>query len=207
MRSGTEARRATANRRGEVTDALIALRNGDADAMDRLTALVYADLRRVAHRQLRGEQPGHTLSTTALVHEAWLRLADQRRVDWRDRSQFFALAARAMRRVLVDYARRHRALRRGGGEAPLPLNDGSGAALQLADVATQRADELLALDDALMRLAKLDPRLCTVVEHRFFIGLTAEETAALLGVTVRTVERQWAKARAWLAIELGGHDA
>jgi len=214
---------------GEVTNALLALRSlapsAGADdlasgavgareaarqaALERLMPLVYGELRKVAHRQLGAERSGHTLNTTALVHEAYLKLADQTRVDWADRAHFFAVAARAMRRILVDYARRHRALRRGGGLRPVSLDavsdaEGVDAAgppgLQVAVAA--RADELVALDEALERLAAVDARLARVVECRFFAGLTEAETAEVLGVTPRTVTRDWAKAKTWLYQEL-----
>ena len=198
----------SADRRHEVSDALLAVRDGRAGAMERLMPLVYGELRAVARRRLRAERAGHTLTTTALVHEAWLRLADARRLDWEGRAQFFAIAARAMRRVLVDYARKHRAQRRGRGIAPVSLSaldSPMGAAL--AEANSVRAKDLLALHDALERLSRLDPRLAAVVEQRFFAGLTVDEIAQLQGVTSRTVERQWSKARAWLAIDLGGRDA
>lgn len=183
-----------------VTDALVALRDGAPGAMDRLMPLVYEQLRRVAHRQLGAEATGHTLSTTGLVHEAWLKLANQTRAQWQDRAQFFAIAAGAMRRVLVDYARRHRAVRRGGGpegEAPRPVS------LDEVDIPVMaRADAIVALDEALDRLALMDPRLAHVVECRFFAGLTEAETAAALGVSQRTVARDWIVARAWLHQEL-----
>lgn len=185
-----------------VTEALASLRVGAPGAMDRLMPLVYEELRRVAHRQLGGEATGHTLSTTGLVHEAWLKLADQTRAQWQDRAQFFAIAAGAMRRVLVDYARRHRAVRRGGGpegEAPRRIS--------LDDVeipAAARADAIVALDEALDRLSRMDARLAHVVECRFFAGLTEAETAAALGVSQRTVARDWIVARAWLHRELQG---
>jgi RNA polymerase sigma factor (TIGR02999 family) len=190
--------------RREITDALVALRaapedrpGGASDALNRLVPLVYGELRKIAHRQLAAERAGHTLSTTGLVHEAYLKLADQSRVQWQDRAHFFAVAARAMRRILVDYARRHRALRRGGAGVRLSLgalDEGDAGALAIA----ARADELVALDDALVRLAVLDERLARVVECRYFAGLTDAETAAVLGVTPRTVGRDWVKARGWL---------
>jgi len=160
--------------------------------------LVYDDLRRIAHRQLRAERAGHTLSATAVVHEAFLKLADQTRARFANREQFFAVAARAMRRVLIDYARRHRALRRGAAPEQVPLDDehvgdSTGAA---------RADELMALDEALGRLASVDRRLARVVELRYFAGLTESEIAAVLRVTPRTVGRWWAVARGWLYQEL-----
>jgi RNA polymerase sigma factor (TIGR02999 family) len=180
----------------QVTDVLAELRIGVPGAMDRLIALVYGDLSRIAHRQLRLEAAGHTLSTTALVHEAYLRLVDQTRAKWSDRVQFFAVAAHVMRRVLVDHARRHRAIRRGGaGAHPVALEALDAAA---GGLATDRADVLVALDAALDRLAVLEPRQASVVECRFFGGLSTEETAEALGVTTRTVERDWVKARGWL---------
>jgi RNA polymerase sigma factor (TIGR02999 family) len=161
--------------------------------------VVYAELRRVAHHQLRAERPGHTLKTTDLVHEAYLRLAGQTRVAWADRAQFFALAARAMRRILVDYARRHRALRRGGDKDCVPLDEAS-----LGTVAAERAQDLIALDDALTRLAAEEERLARVVELRFYAGLTEAEVARVLGLTPRTVARDWVKAKAWLHREVRG---
>lgn len=182
----------------EIAAALAMLRRGAPEGMDQLIPLVYAELRRVAHRQLSDESAGHTLSTTALVHEAYLRLADQTSVEWTNRAQFFALAARAMRRVLVDYARRHRAARRGGPRRrPVSLEDAEGADGDALAVAT-RGDELLALDDALERLAAVDTRAARVVECRFFGGLTEDETAEALGVSRRTVAGDWLMARGWL---------
>lgn len=175
----------------DITGLLLAWRGGDRVAFDRLFSLVYEELRRVAHRQLEGERADHTLGTTALVSEVYLRLVDQRRAQWSDRAQFFAVAARAMRRILVDYARRHRALKRGGEREQVALDD---AVL----VAAARADTLIALDEALVRLAEVDERLSKVVECRFFGGLTEEETAEVLAVTARTVRRDWIKAKGWL---------
>lgn len=184
----------------EITEALIALRHRAPGALDRLMPLVYDELRRVAHRQLGAEPTGHTLSTTALVHEAYLKLVDQSRTEWQDRAQFFAIASRAMRRILIDYARRHRALRRGGGPngaRPVPV------ALDEAEIPVeQRADALIALDEALERLGRMDARLARVVECRFFGGLTEPETATALGISRRTVAREWAVARGWLYQEL-----
>jgi len=178
----------------QVTDLLLEMRGGDPVLMDRLLPLVYQELRRIAHRQLRLERPGHTLGTTGLVHETYVRLVDQTRVEWRDRAHFFAAASCAMRRILVDYARRNRAARRGGATARLTLTDDVPAA--------ERGEMLLALDEALDRLAALDPRLGQVVECRYFGGLTEQETAEVLGVTRRTVQRDWIKARGWLYLEL-----
>jgi RNA polymerase sigma factor (TIGR02999 family) len=166
------------------------------EAMERLLPLVYDDLRRIAHRQLAGERDGHTVSTTALVHEAYLRLAD-RQIDGYDRVQFLGVASQAMRRVLVDYARQHRAGKRGGARRQVALDD---AML----VVEERADTLLALDEALTRLGGFDARQGRVVECRFFGGLTEEETAEVLGVTARTVRRDWIKAKGWLHQELEG---
>jgi len=180
----------------QVTDLLLEIRGGDPQAMDRLFPLVYEELRRMAHAQLRRERPGHTLGTTGLVHETYVRLVDQTRVEWRDRSHFLLAAAWAMRRILVDYARRNRAARRGGGQVRLTLDDDAPAA--------ERGEMLLALDEALERLAALDPRLGRVVECRYFGGLTDQETADTLGVTRRTVQRDWVKARNWLYLELNG---
>ena len=183
-----------------ITEALGALRNGAPDAMDRLAPLVYERLRRIAHRQLRAEPVGHTLSTTALVHEAYLRLVDQTRAEWQDRGHFFAVASGAMRRILVDYARRYRAARRGGGEDGAPVRPIS---LDNTEIpAAERADALVALDEALERLGRLDERQARVVECRFFGGLSEAETAAALGISQRTVAREWVTARGWLYQEL-----
>ena len=183
-----------------ITEALGALRNGAPDAMDRLAPLVYERLRRIAHRQLRAEPVGHTLSTTALVHEAYLKLVDQTRAEWQDRGHFFAVASGAMRRILVDYARRYRAARRGGGEDGAPVRPIS---LDNTEIpAAERADALVALDEALERLGEFDARQARVVECRFFGGLTEEETAAALGISQRTVAREWVTARGWLFQEL-----
>jgi RNA polymerase sigma factor (TIGR02999 family) len=187
----------------EIAEALAVLRCGAPEAMDRLLPLVYGDLRRVAHRQLAAESSGHTLSTTALVHEAYLRLAGQTRTQWLDRVQFFAIASRTMRRILVDYARRHGAQRRGGSQwRAVTLDQAEGAETVLA---VERGAELLALDEALERLAAVDERLARVVECRFFGGLTETETAEALGISQRTVARDWLMAKGWLYREL--HDA
>jgi len=183
-----------------ITDELVALRDGMPGAMDRLMPLVYGHLRRIAHRQLASEAVGHTLSTTGLVHEAYLKLVDQKRVQWQDRAHFFAVAATAMRRVLIDYARRASAARRGAGangetSARIPLED--------AEVPVdERPAALLDLDEALQRLALVDARLAQIVECRFFAGLSESETAATLHVSRRTVAREWVLARAWLLQEL-----
>jgi RNA polymerase sigma factor (TIGR02999 family) len=167
--------------------------SGHAEESAALLSLVYDELRGMAHRKLGRERDGHTLATTDLVHEAWLRLASRGRVA--DRAQFLAIASAAMRRVLIDHARRHQAARRSGGARPLELDEA-----QIA--ASESSAELVALDDALSRLAELDERLAKVVECRYFGGLTEEETARALGVTARTVRRDWVKARGWLYRDL-----
>jgi RNA polymerase sigma factor (TIGR02999 family) len=170
--------------------------------MDRLMPLVYDQLRRMAHRQLGAEPAGHTLTTTALVHEAYLKLVNQTRAQLQDRAHFFAIAARAMRRILIDYARRYRAARRGGSGGP---DSPPAKRVSLDDVdlpVAERAGALLALDDALDRLAKIDARLAQVVECRFFAGLSEAETAEALAVSQRTVARQWVLAKGWLYREL-----
>jgi RNA polymerase sigma factor (TIGR02999 family) len=190
--------------RREITDALLAWRGGVPDALERLMPLVYDQLRRIARRQLEAERSNHTLSTTGLVHEAYLRLVDQTRVEWSERSHFFAVAAQAMRRVLVDYARKHSAKRRGGGLRPLPidmLEDPAGADADAIAVIPQ-ADQLLEIDEALDELAQLDPRLVRVIECRYFAGMTDAETARALDITPRTVTRDWVKAKGWLYARL-----
>jgi RNA polymerase sigma factor (TIGR02999 family) len=178
-----------------VTELLLELRHGKTGAMERLFPLVYQELRRVAHRALWGERTGHTLGTTGLVHEAYLRLADQTRLEYKDRAHFYGIAARAMRHILVDYARRHRAAKRGGAQKPVVLDE---ALLSVED----RAEALIALDEALNDLEGVDPRLSQVVQCRFFGGLTEEETGEVLGVTARTVRRDWLKAKGWLYSQL-----
>jgi RNA polymerase sigma factor (TIGR02999 family) len=174
-----------------VTELLLRLRSGDRAALDRLTPIVYDELLRIARHHLRSESEGHTLNTTALAHEAWLKLVDLERMEWQDRAHFLAMASRAMRRILIDHARQRMAERRGGGVIPLPLDEA-------ATVAVQSPESLLTLNDALDKLAQLSPRLVEVIECRYFGGLTEDETAAALGVTTRTVQRDWVKARGWL---------
>ena len=186
--------------REQVTDLLVQARDGQPGAMERLFPLVYDELRWIAHQQLRRERPGHTLGTTGLVHETYLKLVDQARVQWQDRAHFFRVASWAMRRILVDYARRSGALRRGGGLRRVSINAEGGAGE--ASIA-EREEALVAVDEALERLAGVSERLSQVVECRYFGGLTAEETAEALGVSPRTVERDWVKARSWLRVELG----
>jgi len=180
-----------------VTDLLILAGAGDREALDGALPLVYDELRELAHRQLRREADGHTLGTTALVHEAYLRLVDQTRSRWQDRAHFLAVAATAMRRILVDHARRQHAAKRGDGRRAVTLDDGVDGLR-----AEGRPELLVALDEALVRLAALDGRQARVVECRFFGGLTEEETAAALDIGLRTAKRDWAKARAWLYQEL-----
>ena len=182
----------------EIAAALVLLRRGAPEGMDRLIPLVYTELRRMAHRQLSAEPVGHTLSTTALVHEAYLRLADQTRAELANRAHFFALASRAMRRVLVDYARRHGADRRGGAQQRRVSLEHAESVGDDALMMAARRDELLALDEALERLSAVDERLARVVECRFFGGLTEGETAEALGVSRRTVASDWVMAKGWL---------
>jgi RNA polymerase sigma factor (TIGR02999 family) len=184
-----------------VTDALLALRDGEPGSMDGLVSVVYEQLKQMAHRQLGMEPVGHTLSTTALVHEAYLRLVDQTRVSWSERAQFFGVAAQCMRRVLLDHARRHQATRRGGAMHVVSV-DLLGAADAGGLATADRADILVSLDEALQRLALLDARQAQVVECRFFGGLTEAETAEALGLTPRTIARDWVKARGWLYEQL-----
>jgi RNA polymerase sigma-70 factor (ECF subfamily) len=176
---------------GDATTMLVRMRAGDSRAADELLPLVYDELHRLASHYLRGERAGHTLQTTALVHEAYLRLVNQERVQTGDRVYFIALAARAMRRILVDHARQRLTGKRGGGQPRIPLDD----AVALFE---SRSADLITLDDALHDLAQINRRQGSVVELRFFGGLTAEEAAEALGVTTRTVERDWRHARAWL---------
>lgn len=171
--------------------------DGDPRAiLDRVAPLVYDELHRLAHHYLRHERSDHTLSTTALVHEAYLNLVDQSRVQWQNRAHFMAVAAQSMRRVLIGYARSRGAQKRGGGWHRLDLT----GALEMAP---QESEAVIALDEALTRLEAFDERLVRVVEYRFFGGLTHEESAEVLGVSTRTVKRDWQVARAWLYRELG----
>ena len=203
--SGPEDESADSPSDRDITEALVALRERAPGAMDRLVPLVYDQMRGVAHRHLGSEATGHSFSTTELVHEAYLKLVDQSRTGWRDRAHFFAIASRTMRRILIDHARRHRALRRGGRP-----DRGAPVRVSLDEVeipVAERADALLALDDALDRLGRMDPRLAQVVECRFFGGLTEEETAQTLSVSRRTVAREWVVAKGWLYQELDDDDA
>jgi RNA polymerase sigma factor (TIGR02999 family) len=182
---------------GEITRLLEAAEAGDGEAFHRLVPVVYHELRRIAHRQLAGERPDHTLDTGALVHEAYLKLVDLERIEWRGRAHFFAAAAGAMRRILIDHAHARRARKRGGGARPVTLE-------RIEIPSHDTLEELLELDRALERLAALDGRQARVVECRFFAGMTIEETAEALGVSPMTVKRDWTAARAWLNRELAG---
>lgn len=179
-----------------VTDLLHDWSRGDRGALDSLMPAIYDELRRQAARYLRQERPGHTLQTTALIHEAYLRLVDQKNVQWQNRTHFFAIAAQLMRRILVDHARQRQAAKRGGDALRVTLNE-SMALSEEPDV------NLVALDEALNRLAEIDPQQARVVELRFFSGLSIEETAEALGISPRTVKRDWNVAKAWLRREIG----
>lgn len=178
--------------RGEITRLLHEHRRGDRQAFDRLLPMVYEGLRIAARRQLRRLPRGATLETTGLVHEAYLQLVDEAGVDWQSRGHFLAIAARAMRRIAVDHARRRSAAKRGGGEAPVTL-------VPSHALGADPTDTVLAVHQALQELADVNPRLVQVVECRYFAGYTEEETAEALEVSTRTVQRDWLRARAWLA--------
>ncbi len=175
----------------EVTELLGAWDRGDRPARDRLMRLVQSELRRLARGYLRAERPGHTLQTTALVNEAYIRLVGQNRISWQNRGHFFGIAAQMMRRVLVDHSRRKKSAKRGASATIVSLS-------QANDAAPESEVDVLALDEALDDLAKLDPRQAKVVELRFFGGLGVEETAASIGVSTATVKREWVTAKAWL---------
>jgi RNA polymerase sigma-70 factor, ECF subfamily len=179
----------------DVTQLLIAWTNGDQVARDQLISVVYEELHRLARRYMRQESPGHTLQTSALVNEAFLRLVDQRNVHWQNRAHFFGIAAQMMRRILVDYARSSSSGKRGGGERALSLDDG-------LIVSKERSAEVVAVHEALEQLAKFDPRKSQIVELRFFGGLTIDETAEVLGVSPGTVMADWTMAKAWLRREI-----
>jgi RNA polymerase sigma factor (TIGR02999 family) len=179
----------------EVTQLLVAWSDGDRAALDELTPLVYEELHRLAHNHMGRERQGHTLQTSALVNEAYVLLIDQRNVRWQNRAQFFSIASRLMRRILVDHARSHRYAKRGGDIRRVSLDEAM-------VVAQEQAAELVALDDALKTLAAIDPRKCQVVELRFFGGMSVEESAEVLGVSAVTVMRDWSTAKAWLQREM-----
>ena len=178
-----------------VTQLLVDWGNGDGQALEKLTPLVYQELKRLAARYLRRERREHTLQSTALVHEAWLRLIDQNHVHWQNRAQFFGIAGEMIRRILIDHARNRQAAKRGDGAIKLSLDEALGAP-------DRRDFDLVALDDALEDLTKLDPKQGKLVELRFFAGLSIEESAEVLCVSPATVKREWAVAKAWLYREL-----
>lgn len=179
----------------EITQLLVKSSQGDKAALDQLLPLVYQELRRLAHHQLGQERAHHSLQTTGLVHEAYLRLAGQQEVDWENRFHFFGLAAQMMRRVLVDYARARQSDKRGGGAVQVSLT-------QAENKSEDRAAEVIALDEALKTLSTLDPRQSQIIELRYFGGLSVEETAAVLKVSPSTVLGDWRQARAWLYLQL-----
>jgi RNA polymerase sigma-70 factor (ECF subfamily) len=174
-----------------ITQLLIEWRDGDETALNRLVPLVYEELRRLAHHYMRRERPGHTLQTTALVNEVYLRLVDHKGMRWQNRAHFYAVAAQAMRRILVDHARSRNYLKRGGNVKMIRLEEA-------ATVVQKQAADLVALDDALSELAAIDPRKSQIVEMRYFGGMSVEETAEVLGVSPVTVMRDWSTAKAWL---------
>ena len=184
----------------EVTQLLAAWNSGDQVARDELMTVVYQELHRLAHHYMQRESPGHTLQTSALVNEAFLRLVDQRDVQWRNRAHFFGIAAQMMRRILVDHARSRQYAKRGGGAHEMSLDE----ALIVSD---ERSAEVMALDETLERLAAFDPRKSQIVEFRFFGGLSIEETAEVLAVSPGTVMRDWTLAKAWLRREMSSHDS
>jgi RNA polymerase sigma factor (TIGR02999 family) len=184
-----------ANAPSEVTQLLLAWNRGDRAALDRLMPLVYAELRRLARRHMRSEGSEHTLQPTVLVNEAYIRLVDENQVNWQSRSHFFGAAAQIIRRVLVDHARSRNRLKRGGNAAKVNLNDAASATAGLNV-------DIVALDEALNQLARLDSQKERIVELRFFAGLSIEETAEALGISPATVKREWAAARAWLYQEM-----
>ena len=181
----------------DVTRLLREWAAGNATALEQLTPAIYAELHRRAHNYMKDERHGHTLQTTALVHEAWLRLADVSIADWKDRAHFFAIAAQTMRHILVDAARARHRVKRGSGAQRVDFD-------QIPDLSSGRDHELIAIDDALQALAKIDPRKAQVIELRFFGGLSVRETAEVLKISEQTVLRDWRLARAWLRREIGG---
>lgn len=182
---------------GRITDLLVAWRDGDQEALEQLVPLVHAELRRLARRHMRGERGGHTLQTTALVNEAYLRLIDVRRVQWQHRGHFFAFASKLMGHILVDHARTRGVQKRGGGIRPVPLDEAFA-------VAAEHSPDIVAIDAALKALALIDARKAQVVEMRYFGGFTVAETAEALSVSVETVARDWRIAKMWLLRELQG---
>ena len=180
----------------EITVLLRRLRQGEEGAADKLWRLVYEELRRIARAYMRKEAPGRTLQTIALVHEAWLRMADQTRVDWQDRTHFYAVVAQMMRRMLVDHARARLADKRGAGATKVSLE------WVEIEPTPQKFEETLAVDEVLSRLSEFDQQQARIAERRYFVGMTVDETAMALGLASRTVDREWALASAWLRAEL-----
>lgn len=183
----------------EVTQLLIEWSNGDKAALDRLMPLIHEELRRLAHHYMSRERPGHTLQTTALVNEAYLRLVNRKNVHWQNRAHFFAIAAQCMRSILVDHARSLAYAKRGGGGTKIPLDDAM-------IISREKAAEVVALDEALVVLSELDPKQSRVVELRFFGGLTIEETAEVLDLSPATIKREWMSAKAWLFNQLNRNE-
>lgn len=182
----------------DITQILIRWNEGEEQALEELAPLVYRELHNIAHRHLRRESETRTLQTTALVHEAYLKLVDQRRAKWQNRSQFYGVAAEIMRRILIDNARKRLRHKRGGGAVKISIDAGT------VDVSDERAGELVALDEALKKLAEIEPEKAKLVELRYFGGLSIEETAEILGVSTATVTRQWRVVKAWLYDEISG---
>jgi RNA polymerase sigma factor (TIGR02999 family) len=188
------------NSANQVTQLLVSWGNGDQQSLESLIPLVYDELRRQARRYLRRERPDHTLQSSALVHEVYVRLIDQRQANWHNRSQFFGVAAQLMRRILVDHARSRGAVKRGAGVTKLAIAE------EVAAIEMQNVD-LIALDSSLTKLEQIDPQQCRIVELRFFSGLSIEDTADALSISPATVKRDWAMAKAWLYREMSGSPA
>jgi RNA polymerase sigma factor (TIGR02999 family) len=188
------------NSANQVTQLLVSWGNGDQQSLESLIPLVYDELRRQARRYLRRERPDHTLQSSALVHEVYVRLIDQRQANWHNRSQFFGVAAQLMRRILVDHARSRGAVKRGAGVTKLAIAE------EVAAIEMQNVD-LIALDTSLTKLEQVDPQQCRIVELRFFSGLSIEDTADALGISPATVKRDWAMVKAWLYREISGSPA
>ncbi len=189
----------TSSEADHVTDLLLKWSNGDKAALDELMPLIHGELRRLAHRYMSRERDGHTLQTTALVNEAYLRLVNRQRMQWQNRAHFFAIAAQSMRSILVDHARSQASAKRGGGAGKIEFDEA-------LIVSQQRAAEVVAVDEALHRLAEIDPLQSRLVELRFFGGLTIDETAKVLELSPATIKREWATAKAWLFHELNSVD-
>jgi len=182
----------------EITLLLLKWSKGDSDALERLMPMIYPELRRIARRYMRRENPGHTLQTSALINEAYVRLVDQQAVEWQDRAHFFAVAARVMRNILIDHARKYAYAKRGAGATHVALDD-------VAVFKQERASEFVALDEALDGLERIDPRKARIVEMRFYGGLTVEETAEAMKLSSITIKREWRTARAWLLREVSNN--